>query len=357
MLLVVAIVWGVMPTIKAQPALPAIWIEPATLNFNTTSTHVGDKFNVTVWAGTTGDVFTYEAEVLFNATQLAAVRAAYTGGTQSQWLKGHATVPVTIAIDNTTGTVIGGESLLGADVVHASSGSLYWVEFQILVAPASGNTLTSLIDTNDPANSYLLDPDLNTMTGVNLDHATYTFSAGAPPPTRHDAAITSVSPSNAHPIQNETITVTVVALNNGTVTETFDVNATYDGTLIGTQTVTALAAGSTQNLMFDWNTTGVTPAVYTLTAKAAAVPGDADLSNNVKTATVTVQSSAGPVVDLNGDGFVDMKDIGIVARAFGTSAGDPRWNSLADVNGPGGVPDGEVDLFDVAVVSQHFRMA
>ncbi len=134
-LLVVTTVWGVMPTIKAQPALPAIWIEPATLNFNTSNAHVGDKFNVTVWAGTASAVFTWQAAALFNVTQLGAVRAAYTGGTQSQWWKGKTVVPVAIAIDNTTGTVIAGESLLGADSFPASSGSLFWVEFHISLLP------------------------------------------------------------------------------------------------------------------------------------------------------------------------------------------------------------------------------
>ena len=53
--------------------------------------------------------------------------------------------------------------------------------------------------------------------------------------------------------------------------------------------------------------------------------------------------------DVNGDGKVDMQDIGIVARAFGTSPGAPRWNPAADVNG-----DGTVDMRDIALVASHF---
>jgi hypothetical protein len=349
-LLASTIVLGVMPSIsRAQPALPAIWVEPESLNFNTTSTSVGDKFNVTVWGGATIDVFTWQAEVMFNTTQLAAVRAAYTGGATSQWFQGHITIPISPMIDNTTGTVTSGESLLGVDAVHASNGSLFWIEFQILIAPTVGTTFASLIDTNDPVNSYLLDSDLNTMGGVILEHATYTFSGGTPPPTRHDAAIVSVTPSDTHPVQNDTVSIAVVVLNNGTVTETFEANATYNGALIGTQTATDLAAGATQTLTFEWNTTGVTPTLYTLTATAAAIPEDADLTNNAKSATVTVQSSASLATDINGDGKVDMKDVGIVAKAFGTSPGDPRWNPAADING-----DGSVNLFDIALVSKDF---
>lgn len=352
MLLVCAVVLGVMPAIKAQPALPAIWVDPATLNFDIDTAHVGDKFNVTVWAGTTSDVFTYQVKVSFNVTHLTAVRAAYTGGTGSQWWKGNTTFPIGVAIDSTKGTVITGETLLSPAIVHASSGSICWIEFQIIAAPTAGNTLTSLIDTNFPDDSYLLSPDLGTIADVTLGHATYVFSGGGPPPTRHDVAIVSVTPSNDHPKQNDTISIDVVATNNGTEIETFDVNVTYGGTLIGTQTATALAAGASITLTFNWNTTGVTPAQYTITATATAVPGDADPSNNVKTAAVRVLSSAGPVTDVNGDSKVDMKDIGIVGKAFGEGPGDPRWDPVADVNG-----DEVVNLLDIALVSKDFRMS
>jgi uncharacterized protein (DUF2141 family) len=201
-LLATIVVSGIVPSIKAQPPAPAMWIEPATLNFSTASTHVGDKFNVTVWASTVSDVYVWQAEVLFNATQLAAVRAAYTAGTGSQLFMGHTTIPVSFVIDNITGMVMGAESLLGADVVHASNGSLFWIEFQILVAPTPGNTLTSLIDTNDPANSYLLDTELNVMTGVTLDHATYAYSAISFPLS------VLISPSSASVSVNQTLLFT-----------------------------------------------------------------------------------------------------------------------------------------------------
>lgn len=53
--------------------------------------------------------------------------------------------------------------------------------------------------------------------------------------------------------------------------------------------------------------------------------------------------------DLNEDGRVDMADIAIVARAFGTREGDPRWDPRADITG-----DGYVNMRDVAIVASHF---
>jgi nitrous oxidase accessory protein NosD len=53
--------------------------------------------------------------------------------------------------------------------------------------------------------------------------------------------------------------------------------------------------------------------------------------------------------DIDGDGKVDQRDVGYVARAFLTQSGDPRWNPNADFN-----KDDFIDLFDVLCVAWHF---
>jgi len=59
--------------------------------------------------------------------------------------------------------------------------------------------------------------------------------------------------------------------------------------------------------------------------------------------------------DLNGDGKVDIKDLAIVAKAFGSYLGSPNWNPIADVTGSTlGVPDNKVDIRDVAYVAKNF---
>jgi hypothetical protein len=91
------------------------------------------------------------------------------------------------------------------------------------------------------------------------------------------------------------LSISVVVLNNGTVSETaLVVNATYDGTLIGKQTVTSLAAGNSQTLSFSWNTTGLPAGSYTVTATVTPVAGQTDLSNISRSKTVQVQAQ--PVV-------------------------------------------------------------
>jgi hypothetical protein len=55
--------------------------------------------------------------------------------------------------------------------------------------------------------------------------------------------------------------------------------------------------------------------------------------------------------DINGDGVVDIWDLVIVAKAFGSDSGDPGWKPETDLNG-----DGIVDLRDIAIVARDYGM-
>jgi len=49
------------------------------------------------------------------------------------------------------------------------------------------------------------------------------------------------------------------------------------------------------------------------------------------------------------DDIINILDIGIMARAFGSKSGDPNWNSKADVNG-----DGVVNIKDITIMASAF---
>jgi tungstate transport system substrate-binding protein len=53
--------------------------------------------------------------------------------------------------------------------------------------------------------------------------------------------------------------------------------------------------------------------------------------------------------DINLDGKVNLADLTILAKAYGSKPGDPRWNAWADVRG-----DGRVDLEDLVTVAKHY---
>ncbi len=53
--------------------------------------------------------------------------------------------------------------------------------------------------------------------------------------------------------------------------------------------------------------------------------------------------------DLNYDGKVDIKDVALAAKAFGTVPGDPRWEKEADIS-----RDDKIDIRDIAQVARAF---
>lgn len=63
--------------------------------------------------------------------------------------------------------------------------------------------------------------------------------------------------------------------------------------------------------------------------------------------------------DVDWDGkTTDIRDIAIVARAFGSTPESPNWNPFADITGPTtGVPDGKVDDLDLGLVARHWRQS
>jgi PKD repeat protein len=102
----------------------------------------------------------------------------------------------------------------------------------------------------------------------------------------HDVAVTDVSAPD-EVTQGNVVTISVDVANPGDSNETFDVTVTYDTTPIGTQSVT-LASKDVTTVLFYWDTTGVDPDTYTITAEAI-LAKDGNLNNNEASTTITVK--------------------------------------------------------------------
>jgi len=61
------------------------------------------------------------------------------------------------------------------------------------------------------------------------------------------------------------------------------------------------------------------------------------------------ETFGGPNPDLNNDGKVDIRDVALVAKAYGSTPGSQNWNTVADVN-----RDLRIDIKDVAFVAASF---
>jgi len=107
-------------------------------------------------------------------------------------------------------------------------------------------------------------------------------------PTFHDVAITDVRSTTIFAYAGENLSIYVDTWNRGAFPETFNVtthadeNTTVigDEITIGTQSLTLPSQGLT-NLTFTWNTTGVPPGNYTISAVASNVTQEADPNDNL----------------------------------------------------------------------------
>jgi hypothetical protein len=163
-----------------------------------------------------------------------------------------------------------------------------------------------------------------------------------------DIAITHIvaTPNMTYP--GRIVNITVVASNIGDIPATFNVTAYYDSNTIGTQQVIDLYPNVNKTLLFEWNTTGLTPCnTYTISAEASPVLFELNFTNNILIdGTVTIKL----IGDVNGDGKIDIYDIVLAADAYGTTPGDPLWNPDADVAPTFGL----VDIFDIVTIGSRY---
>ncbi|MEM3705036.1 MAG: CARDB domain-containing protein [Candidatus Bathyarchaeia archaeon] len=107
----------------------------------------------------------------------------------------------------------------------------------------------------------------------------------------HDIALLSIQPSTQTAYIGETITIQVVAKNEGNYDESFQVTVYHNTTAIETQTVNNLTSNSTTILTFLWNTKNITEGNYILSAFATPVQDEEDTEDNYLTnGTITIST-------------------------------------------------------------------
>ncbi len=117
----------------------------------------------------------------------------------------------------------------------------------------------------------------------------------------------------------------------------------------------------TETLIFEMNDsmdseghfsfTGIAPGIYDIIVKA-----DGYLAKLIPDFSVTNGTNnlvAGSLIpgDFSGDNYINIIDISLLSPAFGSSIGDPNYNSLIDIN-----CDGVVNVLDISSISSSFGM-
>jgi hypothetical protein len=216
------------------------------------------------------------------------------------------------------------------------------------LAPAAEVTLTFSWNTSlaEPYKNYTIKAEV-TILPYETKTNDNTWIDGTVEVFARDLAITNVVRSRDWVYQGWLTYINVTAKNIGNQNESFDVKAFYDSELIDTKHVTDLPPNEEITLTFTWNTSMAQPCHnYTITGEVTILPYEQNMTNNrYSDGKVKVRF----VGDINGDGKVDMVDIRVVAKAFASYPGHPRWNPDADIN-----QDGKVDMQDIRSAAKNF---
>jgi hypothetical protein len=161
----------------------------------------------------------------------------------------------------------------------------------------------------------------------------------------HDVAVIDVEPIRTVVGQGYNLSIAVTVKNYGVFNETFNVTAYANETLVGTQTVT-LASAEKADILLTNSTVSMTMGQYTLNATAGPVLGQTDTADNNLTGGNVIVTIPG---DVDGNFRVNMGDVVLILRTFGSTTGMPNYNANCDIE-----DNGKVDMGDVMIALYHF---
>jgi hypothetical protein len=160
----------------------------------------------------------------------------------------------------------------------------------------------------------------------------------------HDVAILGVA-SKTIVGQGYPLTINVTIVNFGNFTENFNVTVYANMISIASQRIT-LKSGNCTSIIYRWDTTTFPKGNYTIKAIADAVLNETDTSDNTFTDGVVYVGVPG---DVDGNNFVEVKDILAVALAYGSYPGERRYNANFDING-----DDFIDIRDILIAALNY---
>jgi hypothetical protein len=131
------------------------------------------------------------------------------------------------------------------------------------------------------------------------------------------------------------VNITELVKNAGE-TQTFNLTTYYNSIPLKTHTL-ALAAISNTTVKFSWIPSIEDVGQYTIWAT---VPGDVCIGDSVY---VSIPG------DIDANGMVNIVDIVSIAKAYGSSAGHPRYDVDCDING-----DGTINIQDISAAARNF---
>jgi hypothetical protein len=160
----------------------------------------------------------------------------------------------------------------------------------------------------------------------------------------YDIGITNITTSKTVVGQGYNVTIIVKILNYGINTETFNITAYANTTVIDQAEITLPSRNST-TITVTWNTTGFAYGNYTITANATTIPNETDTTDNTRACWVIVTIQG----DVDGDYIIDGSDLSDLSEAYGSTRESPNWNPNCDLDN-----DNKIDASDLFELSKNY---
>jgi len=386
-----------------------IYLDPSNYTFSTGEVSIGYRFNVTVKVADVKDLAVWQVGIYYNDKMIRSTRWFEPTWDSEYVFYGETTVKAGF---QGKGFIWAGATLLPSPPKQPSfngSGKLCIIEFEIRDVPPEGETYSCPLNINN-RDTFLLDSHVldipaikengyyelrsilppgrytigtlivrglasgervtliftwNTTNVLPGDYVIYARASNVPGETDtednvgydgiitvklvvvHDVAVTNVVVPSNIAYQKWIVGINVTVANFGNTAETFTLRLYYNSSVIALHVVQDLQPNATLTLRFDWNTTNVQCRHnYTIKACADAVPGETRIANNE---FVYGEINVRLMGDIDDNGGIDMRDVGIACRAFGSFPGDLEWSFEVDLD-----QNGLVDLRDIAMVLVNF---
>jgi len=170
----------------------------------------------------------------------------------------------------------------------------------------------------------------------------YFFRYGPP----HDIATRDVAKQKTIVGRGNNARINITVENIGYFTETATIELFANASSIATIPGVTVTNGTSTTTTYTWDTEGVAYGNYSLRAYAWPVIGEIETADNTLTNGWIYVGITG---DVDGNDFVEVKDLLAIALAYGSSPGDPKFGPNLDIN-----DDDFIDVKDILAAALNY---
>jgi len=160
-----------------------------------------------------------------------------------------------------------------------------------------------------------------------------------------DLALLSLETSKSVVGDGFVVNVTALCRNRGNKIENCEVSVYANLSFVASQSF-LLRSGESVACVFSLNASGFAKGNYSLRASVTSLEEEMSVADNNRIGGSVLVTTPG---DIDGDFSVDLKDLMLLAKAYGSTPADANWNSNADLDGNGGV-----HLIDLVTLATHY---